>query len=170
MSLSIKPRKQVGKEGIRLENNLIHAIQTNWVSLLVSVVIITFLYFLAKKRVSFGNRVLLALGLGLVVGILFNTLKLDATSVKTMGTMYVNLIKMLVMPLVVFLVITSITSISKLGHLRKIGVKTISLFLITTGIAALIGLLVALHLIQDLVFSRHFLKTSKLVIFLSSRR
>lgn len=127
-----------------MKNNLITAIQSNWVSLLVSVVIIGILYFLAKKRVGFGTRVLLALGLGLAAGIFFNTFKFDATSVGTIGTIYVDLVKMLVIPLVVVLVINSITSISNMGHLRKIGIKTISLFFITTGIAALIGLLVAL--------------------------
>ncbi len=128
----------------RVNNNLVTAFQTNWVSLLVSLVIIGFLYFLGKKRVGFGNRVLLALALGLIAGIFFNTYKLSAISVSTIGTIYVNLVKMLVIPLVVVLVINSITSISSLGHLRKIGVKTISLFFITTGIAALIGLIVAL--------------------------
>lgn len=127
-----------------MKNNLLAAIQTNWVSLLVSLLIIGFLYFLAKKRVNFGVRVLIALGLGLVAGIFFNAFKFDFTSVTTLGTIYVNLIKMMVMPLVFVLVINSITSISSLGHLRKIGVKTISWFLATTGIAALIGLLVAL--------------------------
>ncbi|UQZ84145.1 Proton/sodium-glutamate symport protein [Paenibacillus konkukensis] len=127
-----------------LNNNLIHAFQSNWVSLVISLVIIGVLYFLGRKRVGFGSRVLIALGLGLIAGIFFNKFKFDATSVSTIGSIYVNLVKMLVIPLVVVLVINSITSISNLGHLRKIGIKTISLFLITTGIAALIGLLVAL--------------------------
>lgn len=127
-----------------MENNLIQAIQSNWISLSLSILVIAFLYSLARKRVSFGKRVLTALGLGLAVGIGLNTFEIDATSVKTIGSIYVNLIKMLVMPLVTVLVITSITSISSLGHLRKIGVKTISLFLATTGVAALIGLIVAL--------------------------
>ncbi|MCZ8522086.1 MULTISPECIES: dicarboxylate/amino acid:cation symporter [Paenibacillus] len=127
-----------------MQNNLFTAFQTNWISLLVSIVIIGFLYFLARKRVGFGTRVMLALGLGLVAGIAFNTLKLDYKSVSTIGTIYVNLIKMLVMPLVIVLVIRSITSLSSLGQLRKIGVKTISWFLLTTGIAAIIGLVVAL--------------------------
>lgn len=113
-------------------------------SLLVSIAIIGFLYYLGRKRVGFGYRVLIALGLGLAAGIFFNVFKFDATSVSTIGSIYVNLIKMLVIPLVVVLVISSITSISNLSHLRKIGVKTISWFLVTTGVAAIIGLLVAL--------------------------
>ena len=127
-----------------MKNNLLTAIQTNWVSLLVTAVFFVLLYYLAKKRVGFGIRVLIALGLGLVAGVFFNAFKFDFTSVSTIGTIYVNLIKMMVMPLVFVLVINSISSISNLGHLRKIGVKTISWFLVTTGIAALIGLIVAL--------------------------
>jgi Na+/H+-dicarboxylate symporter len=127
-----------------MNNNLLSAIESNWVSLLVSVIVIGALFFLAKKRVGFGWRVLIALGLGLLAGIIFNTSKLDYKSVSTIGTIYVNLIKMLVMPLVVVLVINSIASLSSLGQLRKIGVKTISWFLATTAVAAIIGLIVAL--------------------------
>lgn len=127
-----------------MKNNLWTALQTNWVSLVVSIVIIGLLYVLARKRVGFGTRVMLALGLGLVAGIFFNSFKLDYKSVSTIGTIYVNLIKMLVMPLVFVLVINSIAQLSSIGQLRKIGVKTISWFLFTTGIAAIIGLIVAL--------------------------
>ncbi|MDF2962618.1 MAG: amino acid:proton symporter [Paenibacillus sp.] len=127
-----------------MKNNLLVAFQTNWVSLLVSVAVIALLVFLAKRRVGFGVRVFIALGLGLLAGIVFNTFKLDYKSVSTIGTIYVNLIKMMVMPLVFILVINSIASLSNLAHLRKLGVKTILWFLSTTGVAAIIGLLVAL--------------------------
>lgn len=125
-------------------NNLVHAFETNWISLLISIVVIGLLVWLARRKVSFGYRVLIALGIGLVVGISLNSLELDATSIGTLGSIYVNLIKMLVMPLVAVLVVSSISSISNLGQLRKIGTKTILLFLGTTGIAAIIGVLVAL--------------------------
>ncbi|WP_341279522.1 hypothetical protein [Paenibacillus sp. FSL H8-0537] len=49
-----------------MDNNLVSAFQNNWLTLLISAVILTVLYYLAKKRVGFGTRVLLALGLGLV--------------------------------------------------------------------------------------------------------
>ncbi|PYI52522.1 dicarboxylate/amino acid:cation symporter [Paenibacillus flagellatus] len=127
-----------------MKNNLWTALETNWVSLLVSIVIIGVLYFMAKKRIGFGYRVLIALGLGLIAGIVFNSYKLDYKSVSTIGTIYVNLIKMLVMPLVFVLVINSIAQLSSIGQLRKIGVKTITWFLVTTGIAAIIGLIIAL--------------------------
>ncbi|WP_127581975.1 dicarboxylate/amino acid:cation symporter [Paenibacillus koleovorans] len=127
-----------------MKNNLFTAFETNWVSLVVSLVVIGILYYLARKRVSFGWRVMIGLGLGLLAGVIFNKSGLEYKAVSTIGTIYVNLIKMLVMPLVVVLVINSISSLSSLGQLRKIGVKTIAWFLGTTGVAAIIGLLVAL--------------------------
>lgn len=127
-----------------MKNNLWTALETNWISLSVSVVIIGILYYLARRRLGFGTRVLIALGLGLAAGTVFHQNKWDATSVSTIGSIYVNLIKMLVIPLVVVLVLNSISGVTNTSHLRKIGVKTVSWFLLTTGIAALIGLLVAL--------------------------
>lgn len=127
-----------------MHNNLVTAFQTNWVSLLVSIVVIGFIAFLGNKKVSFGNRVFIGLGLGIVVGVIFNQTGTQFKSINTIGTIYVDLIKMLVMPLVFILVINSISSLSSMAQLRKLGFKTIGWFLLTTGIAALIGLLVAL--------------------------
>jgi Na+/H+-dicarboxylate symporter len=110
-------------------------------SLLVSFVILAFLYFLKTKKVGFGTRVILAMLFGVTVGAIFQQ---DAVKVGTIGSIYVSLIKMIVMPLVVAMIITAVTSLSDPSQLKKIGVKTIALFLATTGIAAVIGILVAL--------------------------
>jgi len=127
-----------------LRNNLVEAIQTNWLSLLIAAVVIGFLHYLARRKVSFGARVLLALGLGIVAGIVFNWLQLATDGVNTIGRIFINLIRMIVIPLVITSVISSIMTISDPAKLRKIGVKTIAIFLGTTGIAAVIGLIVAL--------------------------
>ncbi|MCU6710277.1 dicarboxylate/amino acid:cation symporter [Paenibacillus sp. J5C_2022] len=129
-----------------MENNLIDALEANWISLLVSAVILGVLYVLAKKRVGFGTRVLIALGLGLGAGLLFNGFQLETEGVSTIGKIYVNFIRMLVIPLVFVLVINSIISITNLSYLRKLSVKTIGWFLGTTGIAAIIGLIVAVSM------------------------
>ncbi|MFF2484511.1 dicarboxylate/amino acid:cation symporter [Paenibacillus sp. NPDC058071] len=127
-----------------MENNLVTALQDNWITLGVSAIILAFLYFLAKKRVGFGTRVLIALGLGLVAGVIFNQFELKFEGVGTIGSIYVSLIKMIVIPLVFVLVINSIISITNIAFLKKIGIKTVAWFLGTTGVAAIIGLLVAL--------------------------
>ncbi|WP_191089532.1 dicarboxylate/amino acid:cation symporter [Paenibacillus spiritus] len=127
-----------------IDNNLVHAIQTNGYGFIVSLLIFGLLYGLARKRVGFGLRVILALGIGLAVGVLFQNLELKTDAISTFGSIYVSLIRMLVIPLVFVLVLNSISSLSSLEYLRKIGFKTFAWFLGTTGIASLIGLGIAL--------------------------
>lgn len=127
-----------------VNNNLVHAIQTNWASFVIAVVVIAGLYLLARNRVSFGYRVLIAMIVGLIVGILFHATNLAYESVVTIGKIYVNLVKMIVMPLVFAAVISSIITIANPNQLRSIGVKTIVWFLATTGIAAIFGVLVGI--------------------------
>ncbi|WP_342437512.1 dicarboxylate/amino acid:cation symporter [Paenibacillus sp. FSL L8-0436] len=127
-----------------IDNNLITAIESNWYGFVVSIFVFGVLFLLARKRVGFGTRVIVALAIGLVVGILFQNLEFDTKAITTFGSIYVSLIRMLVVPLVFVLVLNSIASLTNLEYLRKIGLKTFAWFLGTTGIASIIGLLVAL--------------------------
>lgn len=127
-----------------IDNNLITAIESNWYGFVVSIFVFGVLFLLARKRVRFGTRVIVALAIGLVVGILFQNLEFDTKAITTFGSIYVSLIRMLVVPLVFVLVLNSIASLTNLEYLRKIGFKTFAWFLGTTGIASIIGLLVAL--------------------------
>lgn len=129
-----------------LDNNVAIALETNWLSIVSGLVVIVALHFLARKRVGFGTRVLIALGLGLIAGIVLNAAEAKYDAIQLVGSIYVNLIRMVVIPLVFVLVINSIISITDTGYLKKIGGKTIGWFLLTTGIAAVIGLLTALAL------------------------
>ncbi|MGG4396405.1 dicarboxylate/amino acid:cation symporter [Paenibacillus thiaminolyticus] len=107
----------------------------------VALLLVILLWWQAKKKVGFGLRVLLAMALGLTLGALFGP---AAADVSILGSLYVSLIKMVVMPLVFAAIITSITSVKDPAVLKKLGTKTIALFLITTAIAAVIGLGTAL--------------------------
>ncbi|NUU61539.1 dicarboxylate/amino acid:cation symporter [Paenibacillus agri] len=127
-----------------IDNNLLSAIQTNWYGFVVSIVVFGILFLLARKRVGFGTRVIIGLLIGLVVGILFQKLEFETKAISTFGSIYVSLIRMLVIPLVFVLVLNSIASLTNLEYLRKVGIKTFAWFLGTTGIASIIGLTVAL--------------------------
>lgn len=107
----------------------------------VALLLVILLWWLAKNKVGFGLRVLLAMALGLTLGALFGP---AASDISILGSLYVSLIKMVVMPLVFAAIITSITSVKDPAVLKKLGTKTIALFLITTAIAAVIGLGTAL--------------------------
>ncbi|RED58637.1 hypothetical protein DFP95_108164 [Cohnella lupini] len=127
-----------------IQNNLLVAIETNWYSFVTSIFVFGLLYYLARKRIGFGSRVLIGLGLGVAVGILFQNLDFETKGITTFGSIYISLIRMLVVPLVFVLVLNSIASLTSLDYLRKIGFKTFAWFLGTTGIASIIGLLIAL--------------------------
>lgn len=114
---------------------------SQYIVLLVSVLLIGFLYFLKTKKLSFGNRVLIAMVLGVAVGAIF---KKEALIIEPLGQIYVNLIKMLVVPLVTAAIISSITNLDNPAKLRSIGVKTLVWLVATTAVASLIGVVVSL--------------------------
>jgi uncharacterized protein len=114
---------------------------SQYIVLLVSALLLGFLYFLKTKKVSFGNRVLLAMLLGVAVGAIFTKTTLV---IEPLGQIYVNLIKMLVIPLVTTAIISSITNLDDPAKLKSIGFKTIAWLVATTAIACTIGLLVSL--------------------------
>lgn len=111
----------------------------SYISLFVSLVLLGFLYFLKHKKVNFGFRVLTAMLLGVAIGVIFNK---DSLLIEPVGTAYVNLIKMLVIPLVVTSLISSVTSLDNTDKLKKIGFKTIGFLILTTVFATIIGAIV----------------------------
>jgi Na+/H+-dicarboxylate symporter len=114
---------------------------SQYIVLLVSALLIGFLFFLKTKKVSFGNRVLLAMLLGVAVGAIFQKTTLI---IEPLGQIYVNLIKMLVIPLVTTAIISSITNLDDPAKLKSIGLKTIGWLVATTFIASALGVLVSL--------------------------
>jgi len=86
--------------------------------------------------------------IGLVAGVIFgffssiNNLGTFSTNyIAPFGTIFLNLLKLIAVPLVVSSLITGVASLSDTSKLSRIGLKTISLYLITTAIAVTIGLL-----------------------------
>lgn len=89
--------------------------------------------------IPFWQRVLGALILGVLAGVVLGE---TATVFKPLGTLFINAIRMLVVPLVFFALITSITSLADNQKMGRLAGKTIGLFLFTALIASLIGLTV----------------------------
>lgn len=95
---------------------------------------------------SLTKKILIGLGLGIIVGIILNLALpgiFDPVSkfvFVPLGKIFVNLIKMLVVPIVIVSLILGTAGISDPKKLGRIGGKTISFFLITTAIAIIIAL------------------------------
>ena len=106
-------------------------------AIIASLISVGIIYFIHKKTDKRSYATFVALGLGLAVGAFF---KQDAGFLVHFGTGYMSLIKMLVIPLVMLSLISSIIKIKNLDILKSIGLKSIGILLLTTGIAAIIGL------------------------------
>ena len=77
-------------------------------ALALTAVFFALLYYLHKKKhVDFGVRTILAVGLGLIVGLVF---KGHHTYVAAVGTIYAHVVSAVVIPLLVFSIISSIQS------------------------------------------------------------
>ena len=63
-------------------------------------------------------------------------------SVAWLGTLFLNLLKMTIIPLIVAAVISGVASMGKAGNMGRIGGITVFYYLCTTGLAVFIGLVV----------------------------
>ncbi len=85
-------------------------------------------------------KVLIAMGLGVVVGLVFGE---RAVILKPIGSIFLSLINMIIVLLVLASMTVGITSIHDPQKLGRVGLKTLLLYLSTTIIAIAIGLMVA---------------------------
>ncbi len=91
---------------------------------------------------------LAALGAALVLGILIAATGNEpglriADAVQPLGVLWVNAIRMTVIPLVVALLFTGITSVSGVGSMGRLGGRTLSVFLLLMIVSAVLTLVVA---------------------------
>lgn len=98
------------------------------------------------SKLQLHTRILLALIAGAGFGLLANRLGLVwfvVTYIEPVGTAFVRLIGMVVVPLVFASLLVGTTSLKDVRRLGRIGVKTMAFYLCTTAIAVSIGLLLA---------------------------
>ncbi|CAM3913377.1 MULTISPECIES: dicarboxylate/amino acid:cation symporter [Pseudomonadaceae] len=88
-------------------------------------------------RVPLWQQILVGLVLGVVVGMLFKSF---ALALAPVGALFLNAIKMLIVPLVFVSLVAGITAMSDSAKLGRISVKTIAIYLISTAFAVSIGL------------------------------
>lgn len=96
---------------------------------------------------SLTKKIILGMLLGILVGLSFNLLlpisvfELASTYVlNPIGKVFINLIRMLVVPIVICSLILGTAGISNPKKLGRIGLKTIMFFLLTTSAALIISL------------------------------
>lgn len=105
------------------------------------------------KKMTITTKILVAMGMGLVLGSFLNSFASNSEFVQTylvggvfhvVGSMFINSLKMLVVPLVTFSLICGVCGIGDVGMLGRVGFKAFLLYMLTTAMAISLALVVAL--------------------------
>ena len=95
-----------------------------------------------KKKLSLAARIFIALVLAIIAGLLLQSHSEFAVSyIKPFGTIFLNLVKFIVVPIVLFSIMCGIISMSDIRKVGSIGLKTVLYYLCTTAFAITIGLI-----------------------------
>ena len=95
-----------------------------------------------KKKLSLAARIFIALVLAIIAGLLLQSHSEFAVSyIKPCGTIFLNLVKFIVVPIVLFSIMCGIISMSDVRKVGSIGLKTVLYYLCTTAFAITIGLI-----------------------------
>jgi L-cystine uptake protein TcyP (sodium:dicarboxylate symporter family) len=120
-------------------------------NLLVALLVFAFMFHQQRKHATFTVRVFTGLGLGVLLGAAVQALYgagspiIAGTNeyIDIVGSGYVKLLQMIIMPLIMVSIISAILKLKDASSLGKISVLTIGTLLITTTIAAALGILMA---------------------------
>ncbi len=92
------------------------------------------------KKIKLHTKIFIGLILGVIVGLVFGE---KATIIEPVGTIFLRLITMIVVPLVLVSLMLGTASLGDIRKLGRIGIKTVVYFIITTMVAISIGLFLA---------------------------
>ena len=118
------------------------------VNIAIMLVLLAVLYYMQKKYVSFTKRVFTALGLGIVFGLLLqlfydtdsSVISETASWFNLVGSGYVKLLQMIVMPLVFISILSAFTKLKLTSNIGKISVLILGILIGTTAISAAVGI------------------------------
>lgn len=89
------------------------------------------------------KKILIGMILGAIVGSFMGP---SSEILKPIGTLFINTIKMLIVPLVFCSLVVGVTSMEDTRKMGRIGLKSVGLYLITTAVAITIGLSLGIFL------------------------
>ena len=109
------------------------------------------LFYMQRRHSSFSTRVFTGLGLGIALGAAMHlfygaqspVIAQTNSYLDIIGTGYVRLLQMIVIPLVMVSIVGAIIKLKDTAALEKISVLTIGTLLLTTMVAAGVGILMA---------------------------
>ncbi|MEF9934843.1 MAG: dicarboxylate/amino acid:cation symporter [Clostridium sp.] len=99
------------------------------------------------KKMSFSARIFTGLILGVVLGLVINTFHFDGflrSVISPIGAIFLNLMKMVIVPLILATLINSITGVGDMNRLGFLGRKALTYYIGSTLIAASIAITLAM--------------------------
>ena len=97
-----------------------------------------------KRKLNLPAWIIIGMLTGIAVGFIF--LKIGGTFttdyLKPFGTIYINLLKFMVVPVVLFSIMSGVISLNDLKKVGSVGIKTFIYYICTTALAVVIGLVV----------------------------
>lgn len=106
-----------------------------------------------KKKLSLTAKILIGMFLGMLVGSLLNATLSTSTMVNDylveglfgiVGTIFINALKMLVVPLVLVSLVCGTAALDDARRVGTVGIKAVGLYLLTTALAISLALICAL--------------------------
>ena len=101
----------------------------------------------SKKKLSLAAWIFIALVLGCILGGILIAVPggaaFSARYIKPIGTIFINLLKFIVVPIVLFSMVCGMISMKDIKKVGSIGWKTMVYYICTTVIALVIGLVLA---------------------------
>lgn len=96
------------------------------------------------KKLALHWRILIGMVFGIVFGFLMNSLEggkdFVTDWIKPFGTIFINLLKLIAVPLILASLIKGISDLKDISKIKKMGMKTIVVYVLTTVVAIVIGL------------------------------
>lgn len=99
-----------------------------------------------KRKINLAGWIIICMFAGILVGLLFLMVAPKSTFtseyLKPIGTIYINLLKFMVVPVVLFSITDGVVSLNDLKRVGSVGLRTFIYYMCTTAIAVVIGLAV----------------------------
>jgi Na+/H+-dicarboxylate symporter len=96
------------------------------------------------KKVALHWKILIGMVIGIVFGFIMNAVdggKDFVTDwIKPFGTIFINLLKLIAVPLILASLIKGISDLKDISKIKKMGLKTMVIYMLTTLVAIIIGL------------------------------
>ena len=97
------------------------------------------------KKIPLHWSILMGMTFGVLVGVIFTTFEsgpqMISHWVKPFGTIFINALKLIAMPLILGSLIKGVSDLKDISRLSRMGGRTIGIYIMTTVVAVMIGLI-----------------------------